>query len=106
MADGVKQVGYDTRQFNNTAPVLVSLSTSTARSTVLSRGLYVMTCDVDCTFLQGASTVNALTTSRSLWARSYRWVYVHGDEDGYVAAILASGTGTLSLEKVSSNDGL
>lgn len=106
MADGVKQVGLDTRQINTSAPTLVSLTTSTARSAALTRGLYIITCGQNCTWLQGGSTVEATANHRRLWANTYRWLYVHGTEDAYVAGILASGTATLSIEKISTNDGV
>ena len=107
MADGVKQVGRDVRQENSAAPVLLTVSSSTATSTVLTKGLYIITSDVDLTFLQGASTVTATTSHRRLWGGTYRWVWVtRPSVDGYIAAITTGATGTLSIEKVSSNDGV
>jgi hypothetical protein len=86
---------------NTAAPVLVSVTTTTARSTQLTAGWYVITSSADCFFLQGGSTIVALTTSRRLWGGVFRKVYVSGTSDDYIAAITAVGTATLSIEKIS-----
>lgn len=83
-----------------TAPVRVALSTSTNRSTLLPPGNYKISSDVDCTFLQGGSAVTAATTSRPCWAKTYLPLRVSSSADGYVAGIVATGTGTLYIMDV------
>lgn len=85
-------------QNNTTAPVEVALSNASNASSALSAGLYIITSNVDCTFLQG-SAPTALTTSRKLWANTYRYLSVQ-DTSNKVAGIVATGTGTLSIEKI------
>lgn len=83
------------------ASVRVSLATTTARSALLPPGNYQVTCDVDCFILQGGSAVDAvLATSNVLWSKGYIKVRVGDASDGYIAGILASGTGTLHILKV------
>lgn len=79
------------------APVIVSLSTTTARSTLLPNGVYYITADVACLFLQGGVAVDALTTSNYLPAGAVFTARVTGAADGYIAGILASGTGNLYI---------
>ena len=86
---------------NTAVPVEVSVTTSTARSAQLTAGWYIITTNADVFWLQGNSSVDALTTSRRLWNGTYRLVYVTGTDDDYIAAITAVGTATLSIEKVS-----
>jgi hypothetical protein len=94
-------IGYDIRSDFSSAPTNVSVTTSTARSAQLAVGLYEITTDADCFFLQGSVTVDALTTSHPLWANTYRLVYVSDTTTkGYIAAITASGTATLRISKI------
>lgn len=83
------------------ASVRVSLTTMTARSTLLAPGNYQVTCDVDCFILQGGSAVDAvLASSNVLWSKGYVKIRVSDATDGYIAGILASSTGTLHILKV------
>lgn len=79
----------------------LALSTSSAASTVLSRGVYRLMASVDCFIKQGGSSV-AATTTASIWLpqRTERWVVVNDTTDGYVAGITASGSGYLYIEAV------
>lgn len=80
------------------APVTVSLSTSTARSSALTAcRTYAVTCDVDCFILQGGSGVNATTSSVPLWSKSYMIIRTSDTSDTYIAGILSSSTGTLYI---------
>lgn len=79
------------------APVTVSLSGTTARSGALGAGMYYVCADVACYFLQGGSSVDATTASNYLPAGAIVAMRVTSAADGYVAAILASGTGTLFI---------
>lgn len=81
------------------APTRVSLTTSTARSTLLDPGVYAVTCDADAFILQGGSGVNATTTSVPIWSKTYITVFVNDANDGYIAGILSSGTATLHIVK-------
>jgi hypothetical protein len=84
------------------APTLVSLTTTSARTAAaLSKGNYIITCESDCTYIQGASDCAATANSRRLWAKSYVRIDIPSDTTKqYIAAILASGTATLSIERI------
>lgn len=79
------------------APVVVSLSITTARSTLLPNGTYYFTATAACFFLQGGVAVDATTSSNYLPAGAVFTLRVTGAADGYVAGILASGTASLYL---------
>jgi hypothetical protein len=108
MSDAVKQVGRDVRQVNTAAPVEVSIAAAAARSAQLTRGTYIITADVDCRFLQGDVTVVADDNDRKLWEKTYRWLYIHGNNatDDYVSVIRTTTDGTLSIEKIDNNPGV
>jgi len=83
-----------------TASTTVSLSTTTAKSSQLLRGLYWVSASADCFFLQGPTAVTATTSSVPLWAKT--WVRVHVEDstlEGFIAGITASGTATLYIVK-------
>lgn len=98
----VYESGAELQPDNTVAPVLVSLSGSTACSTVLSTGWYYIQSTTDCYFLQGGSTVVATTSSRMLKAGDRRLIYVTSVANAYIAAITPTAgiTGTLSIEKI------
>ena len=87
------------RLINNCTTRTISTSTAT---TTLGLGVYEVTTDLDCFILQGAVSVTATTTaSVPLWARSYVEIYVSAvGVDDTIAAVSASGTGTLYCAKV------
>lgn len=85
------------------APVNISASNVSAASTSLVIGAtYLITSTVDAFFLQGDSGVVATTSSNPLWAKQYLGpIRVDAAGNQFVAVILASGTGTVSLIRVS-----
>jgi len=79
------------------APVIVTLSVATARSTQLALGVYTMISDVTCWFLAGTVAVNATTASNYLPAGCPVLVNVtDATANGYIAAI-AGGAGNLYI---------
>lgn len=84
----------------NFAPIPIAATTSSVRSALLEPGLYRITSDTDCTFLQGGSGVVALTSSNPLWSKSYLPLRVTSAADGYVAAIHASATAAVRIIRV------
>lgn len=88
-------------QKNTDAAVKVTLSNVSNVSAALDPGLYIITAADDCFFMQGPSNVTAAAaTGRVLHGRSYRELYVSNSLDTYVAGIVATGTGTLSIERI------
>ena len=83
------------------APVEVSLTTSSAASTQLPLGLYLVQCTEDAFIRQGASGVAATANSWFVSANSIWPMRVEATAvDDYLAGILASGTATLQILKV------
>lgn len=96
-----KSIGSEIRADFSAAPVNITLSTSSARSSQLATGYYEITSTADCFFLQGDSSVVALTTSHILHAFTYRLFYVDDTTNkGYIAAIVSSGDGTVCISKL------
>lgn len=84
---------------NSVPPTLVTISATSNTSAQLALGSYIISSDINCTFLQGASDVVALTTSRRLWEATYRNATVTDvGVDDYVAVI--GEDGTLSIEQI------
>lgn len=73
--------------------VLTSNGSSQRNSTVLTPGIYVLTCDGDGFFQQGGSSITASTSSIPLWSKTYvDEIYVESASDGYIAVYAASTT--------------
>jgi len=86
---------------NLDAPYVVNLTTTTARSSMLPEGKYVISSDYDCYFLQGGSTVVATAFSRALYGGTYRELDVAVQEyQGYVAGITGTGIATMKIERI------
>jgi len=85
-----------------TAPTTISLSVTSA-SVALPRasnlGCYRLWASVDCFVLLGGSAVAALTTSVPLTAKVPE--VFHSYNEGYIAGIVSSGTGTLFINELS-----
>lgn len=80
------------------APIIVDLSTTTARSTLLPVGVYEVTASADCFVRQGASVVEAAATDHAFWAKGApRRIFVESADDGYVAGIVAAATAKLYI---------
>lgn len=85
----------------DTAPEIISLSTSTAKtSAAYEAGTYLLTSDSDVFIKSGTQAgVTAATTDNPLWAKTYLiWQVTSADNAG-LAGILASGTGNLYILK-------
>ena len=82
------------------APVQVSLSASTARSTQLAVGRYVVKSDARVFVRQGAVTVDATVTTDFALEPGVAYVLnvTNTTTLGYLAGILAAGTGTLDIQ--------
>ena len=81
------------------APTVVTVTTTTARSTLLTRGRYRVICDVPVFIKQGGSTITAALTDNYLPADCPEYLCVTAATDGYVAGITAAPTGSLQLMK-------
>lgn len=82
-------------------PITFAVTGTTLASAQLPVGIYYVTSDVDCYIRQGASGVVATTASNPLWSKSYLRIRVTNETlDGYIAAIRASTSGTVSIIKV------
>lgn len=80
------------------ASVTVSFTASSGKTSVaLSPGSYVLTCDQDCYFRQGATGDDATTSYAPLWAKERVEIDVRGDgdDDDFVHAIRMTADGTL-----------
>lgn len=86
------------QKFTSTA-VNVSVSSTTATSTVLGVGRYRIVCDVPCYIKQGGSTVTAATTDHYMPADLVDYFCVTAATDGYLAAITDSPSGNLCITK-------
>ncbi len=85
-----------------TPPITVAISGTTARSTQLSLGRYELFSTTDCYFLQGDTTVVALTSSYPLGGgfELPEPMVVTASGNSFVAAITGGATGTLFIEPV------
>jgi len=86
------------------APVQITVAAASAASSQLAVGHYYLMCDIDCYFLQGASSVTAAvdTTSHRLPADRERYFCVSDTtNNGYIAAIRVGGTnGTMQIARI------
>lgn len=75
---------------------------STSATTTLTHGVWELTTDIDCFFLQGdPASVSATTTaSVPLWAKTYVEIYVSDNTDTGIAVVSTSASGTLYCCKV------
>ncbi len=78
----------------------VSLSTTSAKSAALSEGWYDVESDAACFLAAGPEASAVATTSGYPVPASSRLAGVYVRKGHAIAAILASGTGTLTLHKV------
>lgn len=85
-------------------PTNLSPTASAVRnSTALDKGIYVITCDQDCYFLQGDSTVTATSSSNPLWAKERAEIHVrYGENDGYISVIRNTTDGAFSITRLES----
>lgn len=85
-------------------PTSISYTGTAGRnSTALTPGLYVITSDQDCYFLQGDSTVAATSSSNPLWAKERAEIEVRietTEADGYISVIQQSTAGTLWITQI------
>jgi len=84
------------------APVEIAISDgSSAQSTLLTPGEYIITTNLDVAFVVGEDPT-ATSSSRKLWAYTYRYLTIDGATSMKVAAVrLVSSTGTVSIERLS-----
>ena len=81
-------------------PVKLTVSGTAAINPVkLQPGLYSVTCDVDCFFLQGDVNTVAATTSAILWAKE-RGQFEVRDSDGYFSVIQKSSGGEFWIQAI------
>lgn len=75
--------------------------TANRNGSALTPGLYVITSDQDCYFLQGDSSVTATADSNPLWAKERAEIEVrYEDSDAYISAIQSSTGGTLWITRL------
>ena len=84
-----------------TAPTIVSISGTTAKSAALTVGDYYVKASTDCFIKQGATSVTAATTNFPLFSGEELVVRVdNATNNGYIAAITSGATGSLYIQKV------
>lgn len=77
------------------APTKVAYTGTAGTTAELAPGLYYVTTDQDCFFIQGDEGVTADANDIPLWAKERVLVRVTGDGDQYLSAIQSSTGGTL-----------
>ena len=97
MKSGLLQTDY---QPGSEAPIEITIANANStQSAALAAGLYLLTSDIDVAFLVAVNPT-ALTTSRKLWAHTYRWLHIATADDKVAAIRLIAATGTVSIERV------
>lgn len=99
-ASSVPVVSATDYQTGDTAPTEITISdANSTQSAALTVGLYLITADIDVAFLV-ASDPTATTSSRKLWAYTYRYLYIDTANDKVAAIRINANTGTVSIEKI------
>jgi hypothetical protein len=105
MADNANGRAFSPAEYNHaqwdSAPERISVSTTTAKTAaVYAAGTYLLTCDVDVFIKSGTQAgVTAATTDNPLWGKTYMLWQVTSADNGGLAGITSSGTGTLYILK-------